>query len=153
MYPSRRVRVRVPGQGAADGAAPAGPSSRRVLLVEDDPDIQSLVAQHLIAEGFDVHLASDGEEALRMVRELRPGVLCLDLNLPRISGYDVCEQIRTDPAINDISILITSARNSLDVRVFSLEAGADAYLTKPYGMTQLTEELHRLFEMRPQRPA
>jgi two-component system, OmpR family, phosphate regulon response regulator PhoB len=74
--------------------------------------------------------------------------VCLDLNLPRISGYDVCEQIRADVALKDISILITSARNSLDVRVFSLEAGADAYLTKPYGLKQLAGEIERLFELR-----
>ena len=85
-----------------------------------------------------------------MVRERHPGVVCLDLNLPRISGYDVCEQIRADPAIQDISILMTSARRSLDVRVFSLEAGADAYLTKPFGMEQLTVEIERLFELRAQ---
>jgi len=116
--------------------------------VEDDPDVQSLVAEHLMHLGFDVCLASTGEIAMQMIRERLPGVVCLDLNLPRISGYDVCEQIRADLAIKDISILITSARNSLDVRVFSLEAGADAYLTKPYGMKQLTHEIERLFELR-----
>jgi two-component system alkaline phosphatase synthesis response regulator PhoP len=117
----------------------------RVLLVEDNPDIQSMVAEHLMAAGYDVRLASDGEVAMQMVRELLPGVVCLDLNLPRISGYDVCEQIRADPALQHISILMTSARNSLDVRVFSLEAGADAYMTKPYRMEQLAEEIERLF--------
>jgi DNA-binding response OmpR family regulator len=104
----------------------------------------------LLSAGFDVCLASDGEEAMQMVRERHPGVVCLDLNLPRISGYDVCEQIRADPAIQDISILMTSARRSLDVRVFSLEAGADAYLTKPFGMDQLTDEIERLFVLRAQ---
>jgi two-component system alkaline phosphatase synthesis response regulator PhoP len=120
----------------------------RVLLVEDNPDIQSMVAEHLMAVGYDVHLASDGEVAMQMVRQLLPEVVCLDLNLPRISGYDVCEQIRADPALEHISILMTSARNSLDVRVFSLEAGADAYMTKPYRMEQLAEEIERLFVAR-----
>jgi DNA-binding response OmpR family regulator len=146
MCPIRRTRTS--GQDGADASLTTGRAGRRVLVVEDNPDIQALVAEHLVAEGFDVHLASDGEVAMRMVRELLPGVLCLDLNLPRISGYDVCEQIRMDPAIQDVSILMTSARNSLDVRVYSLEAGADAYLTKPYGMKQLTDEIERLFELR-----
>jgi len=130
-----------------DGS-PTGADFGLVLLVEDDPDIRSLVAEHLMKIGFDVCVAEDGETAMKMIRERLPGVVCLDLNLPRISGYDVCEQIRADPTIKDISILITSARNSLDVRVFSLEAGADAYLTKPYGMKQLTHEIERLFELR-----
>jgi DNA-binding response OmpR family regulator len=116
--------------------------------VEDNPDIQSMVAEHLLEAGFDVCLAQDGEIAMQVIRERLPGVVCLDLNLPRISGYDVCEQIRADLTLKDISILITSARNSLDVRVFSLEAGADAYLIKPYAMKQLTDEIERLFELR-----
>jgi DNA-binding response OmpR family regulator len=74
--------------------------------------------------------------------------VCLDLNLPRISGYEVCEQIRMDPAVKDIAILMTSARTSLDIKVFSLEAGADSYLAKPYPLHRLTDEIEELFEMR-----
>ena len=121
---------------------------RLVLVVEDEPDIRSIVAEHLQAEGYDVCLASTGEIAMQVVRERLPGVVCLDLNLPRISGYDVCEQIRADPALKDVSILITSARHSLGAMVFSLEAGADAYLAKPYKLTQLQAEIERLFESR-----
>jgi DNA-binding response OmpR family regulator len=147
MYSDSRTRVlRSKGMAGSPTSADFG----LVLLVEDDPDIRSLVAEHLIKIGFDVCVAADGERAMQMIRERLPGVVCLDLNLPRISGYDVCEQIRADPTIKDISILITSARNSLDVRVFSLEAGADSYLTKPYGMKQLTHEIERLFELRMQ---
>jgi DNA-binding response OmpR family regulator len=119
-----------------------------VLVVEDEPDIQSLVAEHLIDAGFDVCLASDGEVALQIIRERLPALVCLDLNLPRISGYEVCEQIRADPELQGISILITSARNSLDVRVFSLEAGADAYIIKPYALSDLADEIDRLFALR-----
>jgi DNA-binding response OmpR family regulator len=119
-----------------------------VLVVEDDPDIRSIVAKHLTEAGFHVCVAADGEMALQLIRAERPAVVCLDLNLPRISGYDVCEQIRADPAIKDTSILITSARNSFDVKVFSLEAGADAYLIKPYGLKQLSGEIARLFALR-----
>jgi DNA-binding response OmpR family regulator len=119
-------------------------------VVEDEPDIRSLVGEHLREAGFDVCLAQDGETAMQLIRHRRPVVVCLDLNLPRISGYDVCEQIRADVAIKDISILITSARNSLDAMVFSLEAGADAYLAKPYGMKELTDEIGRLVESRTQ---
>ena len=104
---------------------------RLVLVVEDDPDIGSLVAEHLLAVGFDVCRAQTGEMAMQMIRERLPDVVCLDLNLPRISGYDVCEQICADVALKEISILITSARNSLDVRVFSLEAAPTPILPSP----------------------
>jgi DNA-binding response OmpR family regulator len=140
--------TRVCLQGDADASLIVKRFPPLVLVVEDEPDIQSMVAEHLTKAGFDVCLAQDGERALQMIRERRPAVVCLDLNLPRISGYDVCEQIRADPATKDISILITSARNSFDVRVCSLEAGADAYLIKPYGMKQLTDEVERLFALR-----
>jgi len=144
-----RSTSRPPGRlDKRPSGSPTTKDLRLVLLVEDDPDIQSMVADHLLEAGFDVCLAQDGEIAMQVIRERLPGVVCLDLNLPRISGYDVCEQIRADLTLKDVSILITSARNSLDVRVFSLEAGADAYLTKPYAMKQLTDEIERLFELR-----
>jgi DNA-binding response OmpR family regulator len=146
MYSHQRTTL--PRQNGVDATLTHEGLAGLILVVEDDPDIQSLVAEHLMALGFDVCLAPDGEIAMQLIRERRPDVVCLDLNLPSISGYDVCEQIRADPASKDISILITSARNSLDVRVFSLEAGADAYLTKPYGMKQLTDEIERLFQLR-----
>jgi DNA-binding response OmpR family regulator len=141
-------RTGVPVRREAHESPTIGNLGRRVLVVEDDPDIRALVVEYLLAAGFDVGQARNGEIAMQMIRERAPDVVCLDLNLPRISGYDVCEQIRADVAIKDISILITSARNSLDVRVFSLEAGADAYLTKPFGLDELTDEIERLFEIR-----
>jgi two-component system phosphate regulon response regulator PhoB len=139
---------RTPPLKRNDGPLTTGNFGRLVLVVEDDPDIRSLVAEHLLAAGFDVCRAQDGEVAMQIIRRRRPDVVCLDLNLPRISGYEVCEQIRADVAIEGVSILITSARSSLDVRVCSIEAGADAYLTKPYSLKQLTNEIERLFELR-----
>jgi DNA-binding response OmpR family regulator len=144
MNTSSGTHTRLGKQGDSGAVTARG----LVLVVEDEPDIQSLVAEHLIDAGFDVCLASDGEVALRIIRERLPALVCLDLNLPRISGYEVCEQIRADPELEGISILITSARNSLDVRVFSLEAGADAYLIKPYALTDLADEIDRLFAVR-----
>jgi len=146
MYSATRTRVSL-GEGP-DGSLVSQDLSRLVLVVEDEPDIRSMVAEHLQEAGFDVCQAQTGEIAMQVIRERLPGVVCLDLNLPRISGYEVCEQIRADLALKDVSILITSARNSLDAMVFSLEAGADAYLAKPYGLKRLTDEIGRLFELR-----
>src|SRR5690349_6790613 len=146
MYSASRTRD--PLGNEPDRLLVAEDFRRLVLVVEDEPDIRSMVAEHLLGEGFAVCVAQTGEIAMQVVRERRPGVVCLDLNLPRISGYDVCEQIRADLAIKDTSILITSARNSLDAMVFSLEAGADAYLAKPYQLKHLTKEIGRLFELR-----
>ncbi len=111
--------------------------TRMVLVVEDHPATQSALADVLTEQGWEVALAFDGETAIRLAREVHPAVVWLDLNLPTISGFDVCEQIRADPMLNDVSIVMTSARHSLDVRANSLEAGADAYLPKPYDVDEL----------------
>jgi DNA-binding response OmpR family regulator len=115
-----------------------------VLVVEDHPDTQSAVAEQLAECGFEVAVASDGIEALRMIREKRPALVYLDLNLPHISGYDVCEQIRADPELADVVILMTSARGTLDVRAHALEAGANAYVPKPYSLEQILSHVEQL---------
>ena len=118
--------------------------SRLVVVVEDHPDTQSAVAEQLRECGFEVAVASDGITALRIIRERRPEIVYLDLNLPHISGFDVCEQIRADPDLKDVVILMTSARGTLDVRANALEAGADAYVPKPYDFDQLLAHVERL---------
>jgi two-component system phosphate regulon response regulator PhoB len=125
-----------------------GQTRRLVLIVEDDPDVQEAAAEHLTERGFEVVLASDGDTALQIVRERRPAIVYLDLNLPHISGYDVCEAVRTDPTLSDVAILMTSARGSIDVRAYSLEAGADAYLPKPYDLDELSDRIEELLAQR-----
>ena len=126
------------GQSIESGPGPL------VLIVEDHPDTQSMVAEHLTEHGFEVLVAADGLTAMQIVRDRRPELVYLDVNLPHISGYDVCEQIRADPELEDIAILMTSARHSIDVHAYSLEAGADVYMPKPYNFQQLTEQVERL---------
>jgi two-component system chemotaxis response regulator CheY len=124
---------------------------RLILVVEDHPDTQSAVAELLIERGWDVSLASDGDIALHSMRENRPELVCLDLNLPNISGYDVCEAMRSDPLLKDIPVLMTSARVTLDVRANSIEAGADVYLAKPFDFDDLAARIEALVASRPAR--
>jgi DNA-binding response OmpR family regulator len=115
-----------------------------ILVVEDHPDTRAAVAEHLHQHGWAVAVASDGDAALRMARETRPDLVYLDLNLPGVSGFEVCESIRADPLLRDIVIVMTSARHTIDVRAYSLEAGADAYLAKPYDLDRLMSLLDDL---------
>ncbi len=119
---------------------------RFVLLVEDEPSLRKHAARHLTRLGLEVVEVSDGDDALSAMRERRPDLLFLDLNLPRISGYEVCEQVRSDPHLKDLMVLVTSERASLEARAHSFEAGADAYLGKPYSLRQLANEVHRLLD-------
>src|SRR5215831_11737255 len=116
---------------------------RMILVVEDHPDTQSAVAIHLSMHGFEVLVASDGETALQLVRERRPSLVYIDLCLPHISGYEVCERLRADAELRGIIILMTSAGGMVDKEAHSLEAGADMYLPKPFDLDELREHIER----------
>jgi CheY-like chemotaxis protein len=135
----RLLRIMTSLQGSNQGR-----SLRVALVVEDHPDTQSALAAHLEQHGWDVALASDGDTAVRIAHETKPALICLDLNLPNISGYDVCEQLRSDPTLEGAIILMMSARCSVDVHAYSLEAGADAYLPKPYDLDEVLLVVERL---------
>jgi DNA-binding response OmpR family regulator len=122
---------------------------RLVMFVDDEPSLRKNVTSHLTSLGMDVVAVGDGDAALEALRERRPDLVCLDVNLPRISGYEVCEQIRSDPALDDVVVLMTSQRVSLEARAYSYEAGANAYLSKPYTMAALAKEVRRLLEPAP----
>jgi two-component system, OmpR family, phosphate regulon response regulator PhoB len=120
------------------------PRGQLVLVVEDHEDTQAFVAHHLEGYGFDVATASDGESAMRLMRERRPALVYLDMNLPNLSGYDVCEQIRTDPSLQDIPVVMTSAQKSVNVHAACIEAGADAFVPKPFHLDALADMIARM---------
>jgi two-component system chemotaxis response regulator CheY len=122
---------------------------RLVMFVDDEPSLRKNVTSHLTSLGMDVVAVADGDSALLALSERRPDLVCLDVSLPRISGYEVCEQIRSDPSLDHVIVLMTSQRVSLEARAYSYEAGANAYLSKPYTMHQLAKEVRRLLEPAP----
>jgi CheY-like chemotaxis protein len=104
----------------------------RVLVVDDDPVIRRLIKVNLELEGFAVAEAVDGQAALDDIAEQAPDVVVLDVAMPRLDGLATTAALRADPATSDIKIVIVSARaQQADVRR-GIEAGADAYLTKPF---------------------
>jgi two-component system alkaline phosphatase synthesis response regulator PhoP len=107
---------------------------RTILVVEDEPQIASLVRDYLEHAGFAVLAAGDGPAALALVRARRPDALVLDLGLPRMDGLDVIRTIRRD---SRVPILILSARGDETDRVLGLELGADDYVTKPFSPREL----------------
>ena len=112
--------------------------AERILVVDDEPDIVALVAYHLARAGYGVSTASSGPEALaKAVAEL-PSLVVLDLMLPGMSGFDVLERLRADPATANIAVLTLTARREEPDRVRGLTLGADDYLTKPFSPQELT---------------
>jgi two-component system, OmpR family, KDP operon response regulator KdpE len=112
--------------------------STRVLAVDDEPPILRALATNLRARGYDVDLAATGEAALELASRHQPDVVILDLGLPGISGLEVIHGLR---GWSSVPILILSAREAQADKVAALDAGADDYVTKPFGMDELLARL------------
>ena len=115
-----------------------------VLLVEDDPFARRLVKSYLERMGLLVVEAADGRSALRRLTEMVPDLTCLDLVLPECSGYEVCEFIQRTPAIRDTPILVMSGRSLPEDRAHAIEAGASAFLIKPFTRAEFTKQVDLL---------
>lgn len=105
-----------------------------ILIVEDDPSIRKLVKVNLMKRGYTVTEAEDSHKAIALFQEVSVDLVLLDLILPGLSGVDVCKWIRSR---SDIPIIILSARLEEDLKVAALDAGADDYVTKPFGQEEL----------------
>jgi DNA-binding response OmpR family regulator len=112
------------------------------LIVEDHPEQADLVARILRMRNYAPLLAETGESGLRLAREQIPDVMLLDLMLPDINGFDVCRRLRTDPATRLIPVVMLTALNDVQHRVHGFRVGANAYVTKPYGVEDLFEAIN-----------
>jgi two-component system, OmpR family, KDP operon response regulator KdpE len=106
----------------------------KILVVDDEPQIRRVLRTSLTAKGYMVSDARSGEEALLKIREERYDLLLLDVNMPGMGGLEACRQIR---AVSEAAIILLTVRNSEQDKVAGLDAGADDYVTKPFGMTEL----------------
>ncbi len=107
----------------------------KVLIAEDDPNTREGLREILEAEGYEVLTAPDGQKALETYRAEKPQVLCLDIMMPQVNGYDVCREIRrTDPRT---PILFISAKSEEIDKVLGLEIGADDFIVKPFGVKEV----------------
>ncbi len=117
---------------------------KRILLVDDDPELVELVRFNLEAAGFLVRAAADGAEGLKLARALRPDLILLDLMMPELDGFSVCEILRRDRATASIPIFIVTAVATQLSRCAGFEAGADAYITKPFSLKSLMSRIQQI---------
>jgi len=117
---------------------------KRILIIEDDPDIVELVRYNLSKEGYQVAASPDGVTGLEKTRKSKPDLLVLDLMLPKLSGLEVCREIRNDAALKQLPILMLTARGEEMDRVIGLEVGADDYVTKPFSPRELVARIRAL---------
>jgi len=122
----------------------SGRSTPLVLVVDDEEDILELVKYNLKKEGFDVHCAENGVEALQMAKESIPDVVVMDIMMPEMDGIEASKKLREHAKLRTIPILMLTARSDESDQVEGLDAGADIYLTKPVSIPVLSSQIKAL---------
>jgi sigma-B regulation protein RsbU (phosphoserine phosphatase) len=109
----------------------------QILIIDDDPAIQILLKRTLHNQGYEVSVASNGEDGLVLARKIRPGLVLCDWNMPKMNGLQVCRQVKATPELSTTMFILLTSRNALEDRVEGLDAGSDDFLTKPVEMAEL----------------
>lgn len=118
--------------------------TRKILIAEDEPNIVISLEYLMKAAGYEVAVAGDGAEAIRLAGALRPDLVVLDLMLPSVNGFEVCRWLRSNPATQDIKILMLTARGRETELEKGLASGANAYMTKPFATRELKDTVAKL---------
>lgn len=108
--------------------------SQRILVVDDEPQITRVLRRGLNAHRYDVRVAADGEAGLELFRDWKPDLVVTDLSMPNMGGLELCKRLR---AVSNIPIIVLSVKGDERTKVAALDAGADDYVTKPFGMDEL----------------
>ncbi len=118
----------------------------KILIVDDEPNILVSLEYLMKREGYEVHLARDGQEALDVVRRERPRLVLLDVMMPRKTGFEVCQELRADEAVRDTLVLMLTAKGRDADVAKGLGVGADAYMTKPFSTRELVQKVREMLE-------
>ena len=121
----------------------------KILIADDEPNILISLEFLMKREGYEVHLARDGQEALDTLRRERPRLVLLDVMMPRKTGFEVCQEVRNDDDIRSTLILMLTAKGRETDVVKGLALGADAYMTKPFSTRELVQKVREMLEAAP----
>ena len=116
----------------------------RILIADDEPDIVTSLEFLMRGGDYEVRVAINGEEALRLAESFRPDVVLLDVMMPQRSGFEVCQKIRANPALQEIKIIMLTAKGRDAERDRGLNLGANAYVTKPFSTKELMNTVRGL---------
>ena len=111
--------------------------SATILVVEDEKSISTLIQYNLEKEGFKVHTSETGEEGFEQIKKNLPDLVLLDWMLPDLSGIDICKQIKKDPKLKSIPVIMLTAKSEEADKIRGFETGADDYVTKPFSTKEL----------------
>ena len=121
----------------------------KILIADDEPNILISLEFLMKREGYEVHLARDGQEALDALRRERPRLVLLDVMMPKKTGFEVCQEGRNDDGIRSTLILMLTAKGRETDIVKGLALGADAYMTKPFSTRELVQKVRSMLEAAP----
>jgi DNA-binding response OmpR family regulator len=121
--------------------------AKKILIADDEPNIVISLEFLMKREGFDVAVAGDGEAALRQVAALRPDLVLLDIMMPKKSGFEVCQEIRSHPEWQATKVLMLTAKGRETEMAKGLALGADAYITKPFSTKELVARVRQMLGM------
>ncbi|MGC1454220.1 MAG: response regulator [Nitrospirota bacterium] len=117
---------------------------KKILIADDNDNIREALTSILEDEGYALWIAKDGEEALRKIREISPDIVILDVMMPKVTGYDVCRTIKTDPDLKKIFVLMLSAKGQAIEQERGRESGADEYMVKPFSPSEVLARINKI---------
>ncbi len=120
--------------------------NKKILIADDEQNIVISLEFLMKREGFEVLVANDGEEAIRRIRADQPDLVLLDVMMPKKSGFEVCQEIKADPALGGVRILMLTAKGRDTEVAKGLALGADAYMTKPFSTRELVDKVRSMLE-------
>ncbi|MHB1373293.1 MAG: response regulator transcription factor [Thauera sp.] len=120
--------------------------NKKVLIADDEQNIVISLEFLMKREGFEVLVANDGEEAIQRIRAEQPDLVLLDVMMPKKSGFEVCQEVKADPALGAVRILMLTAKGRDTEVAKGLALGADAYMTKPFSTRELVDKVRSLLE-------
>jgi two-component system alkaline phosphatase synthesis response regulator PhoP len=121
------------------------PKAKRILIADDEPDILEIVGYNLSKEGYEIHTAKDGSEAVAQAKLLKPDLIILDVMMPRKTGVEVCQLLRSLPDFQETLIIFLTAMSDEASQIRGLETGADDYVNKPISPKVLVSRVNALF--------
>ena len=120
-----------------------------ILIVDDEPTLVLALELLMKKEGYETHAVSDGEKALEVAEWLRPDLILLDVMMPKVDGFEVCQRIRANPALSGVSIIMLTAKGREVEREKGLALGADLYITKPFSTREVVRKVKEVLASKP----
>ncbi len=120
------------------------PTKKKILIIEDNPDISKTLRLRLKMEGYDTVTAKEGKQGLSLAKSEHPNLILLDLRLPDLPGEEICRELRKDPLYENLPIIMFTAKDTDTDKVIGRVIGADYYMSKPFEMEKLLSRIHAL---------